>query len=309
MSKDKHNPGMFFFAADWRSELTVLACSEVSRYLWFEMLLIMNESDPRGYLLINGESPDPETIAMITRTDPADVDRRLSELERRGVFSRTKSGVIYCRKMVRDEKKARISRENGKKGGNPTLCKQTQNQAWDNHQAASGINTLLLLNPDSRSPIPRKESKPSREESDRESPHCNLNAKSTDTSQFEEFWNLYPRKIAKREARLAYALAVKLTTVEDIHNGVKRYAGWIDRNDEPNQFIKHPATWLNKGCWSDELTDNQSKKAVSRVSETKDLLARFYARKAENGQTGSHPEGTTGVQLRISSLQEEHRRN
>ena len=120
-SGQNHKPGFFFFSDDWRADEALSLCSEGARLLWLEMLLIMNKAD--GYMLVNGHRPEPAQIAIITRTDPIQVDSRLAELRKNGVYSVTKSNVIYSRKMLRDEKKARIARENGKKGGNPTLCK------------------------------------------------------------------------------------------------------------------------------------------------------------------------------------------
>jgi hypothetical protein len=42
------------------------------------------------------------------------------------VFSRKRSGVIYNRRIERDEQIARKNRDNGKKGGSPSLCNKTE---------------------------------------------------------------------------------------------------------------------------------------------------------------------------------------
>jgi hypothetical protein len=118
-------PFLQFFPTNWRSDPALAMCSEGSRLLWFEMLLVMHEAEPRGFLVVNGRSPAPQQIAMLTRTDPGKVEERLAELAENGVFSRNRAGVIYSRKMVRDEKKAETARKNGSKGGNPTLRKTT----------------------------------------------------------------------------------------------------------------------------------------------------------------------------------------
>jgi hypothetical protein len=86
------------------------------------MLLVMAEADKRGYLLVNGRPPEPDEIAVLTSTDKELVGSRLAELERYGVFSRNRDGIIYSRRIVRDEKISKKGREYGKRGGNPTLC-------------------------------------------------------------------------------------------------------------------------------------------------------------------------------------------
>jgi hypothetical protein len=64
---------------------------------------------------------------------------------------------------------------------------------------------------------------------------------------FAEFWAIYPRKVAPDSARRAFARALRRTTLEIILTALKRQQWPADR-----QWIKHPATWLNGGCWNDE---------------------------------------------------------
>ena len=66
---------------------------------------------------------------------------------------------------------------------------------------------------------------------------------------FEKFWSLYPRKTGKLAAEKAFAKAVTLTSIETIIAGAERYAK--DPNLPAEKFVKHPATWLNAGCWDD----------------------------------------------------------
>jgi hypothetical protein len=69
---------------------------------------------------------------------------------------------------------------------------------------------------------------------------------------FEQFWREYPRKVAKEAAKRAWAAAIKRgTTPAALIAGAQRYA--IERQGQDPKFTKHPATWLNGGCWMDEL--------------------------------------------------------
>jgi hypothetical protein len=67
-----------------------------------------------------------------------------------------------------------------------------------------------------------------------------------------EFWVHYPRKVAKDNARKAFVRVVKSgrATPEELLAGVLRYAA--ERTGEDPKFTKHPATWLNGGCWQDD---------------------------------------------------------
>ena len=67
--------------------------------------------------------------------------------------------------------------------------------------------------------------------------------------RFEEFWEVYPRKIAKKAAHFAWVRALREASAEQVLAGARRYA------DDPNReegFTAHAATWLNQGRWEDE---------------------------------------------------------
>ena len=57
--------------------------------------------------------------------------------------------------------------------------------------------------------------------------------------------------MAKEAARKAFAkAAVNGTDVEALIAGAQRYA--VERQGQDPKYTKHPATWLNAGCWEDE---------------------------------------------------------
>src|SRR5687768_11828065 len=110
-----------FYWADWRSDPKLRMCSLAARGLWIELLAIMAESEPRGHLLINGVSPSLSTLSTLVNTHHRTLKALLNELESYGVFSRRDDGVIYSRRMVRDEEKTAERRRCGALGGNPDL--------------------------------------------------------------------------------------------------------------------------------------------------------------------------------------------
>ena len=129
---DPEKPWMKFHPADWRSDPALRLCSLAARGLWIECIAIMHRAQPYGHLLINGRPVTDAQLAVSVGAPPEQIPALVRELSSAGVFSRTRKGVIYSRRMTRDEKKAKISRKNGKKGGNAMLCKQRENPPWDN---------------------------------------------------------------------------------------------------------------------------------------------------------------------------------
>ena len=68
---------------------------------------------------------------------------------------------------------------------------------------------------------------------------------------FEDFWNAYPRKIAKKEAMKKFTKAVKDgADPNTIIAGAKTYATSVVGKEQ--KYVAHPTTWLNQGRWEDE---------------------------------------------------------
>ncbi|AXH69843.1 hypothetical protein SEA_GIRR_70 [Mycobacterium phage Girr] len=66
---------------------------------------------------------------------------------------------------------------------------------------------------------------------------------------FEEWWQHYPRKDAKKSALEAWKRACKRASKQQLIAGAIRYAN--DPNRVP-KFTKQPTTWLNGDCWLSE---------------------------------------------------------
>ncbi|MEV6879563.1 hypothetical protein [Amycolatopsis sp. NPDC051128] len=71
---------------------------------------------------------------------------------------------------------------------------------------------------------------------------------------FAEFWAAYPRREAKKGARVKFGQAVKGgIDAATIIAGARRYAAYVAQVGREREKIKIPTTWLNNGCWDDEL--------------------------------------------------------
>lgn len=136
-------PWVKFYFSDWTSDPKLRMCGLAARGLWMEMLAIMHEAEPYGHLLVSGIVPSEQQLSVLVGAPVQQVADLLVELGIAGVFSRNRAGVIFSRKMVKDEKKAQIARKNGKNGGNPKLCKQTAISTLDNQIATEPVKPPL----------------------------------------------------------------------------------------------------------------------------------------------------------------------
>lgn len=74
--------------------------------------------------------------------------------------------------------------------------------------------------------------------------------------RFDEFWNAYPNKKAKTNAKRAW-MKIKPTEVlfTKIMAAIEAAKHSEDWQKENGRFIPHPATWLNGGRWEDEIKE------------------------------------------------------
>lgn len=117
----KRNPWMKFYPADWRSDVALRSCSPGARGIWIDLIGLMHEAEPYGFLVINGVKPSVSALSRLLNVHHKTLIAALKELLEHGVYSVDSEGVIYSRRMVRDREKAIEDQENGRKGGNPNV--------------------------------------------------------------------------------------------------------------------------------------------------------------------------------------------
>lgn len=101
--------------------------------------------------------------------------------------------------------------------------------------------------------------------------------------QFDQFWNEYPRKVAKGLARHAFAKALTKTDSNTIMDAIRRYA----QTNPDLKFTPHPATWLNHERWNDQLENMNGKRNRSNGSMATAALAEI-AREAQISEPGEY---------------------
>lgn len=72
-------------------------------------------------------------------------------------------------------------------------------------------------------------------------------------SGFAEFWEAYPRKVGKGDAEKAWAKLKLAPRVPEILSAIRTAKASFDWTKEAGQFIPHPATWLHRKGWEDQL--------------------------------------------------------
>jgi hypothetical protein len=78
-------------------------------------------------------------------------------------------------------------------------------------------------------------------------------------NDFDNFWTLYPKKVAKSEALRAWNKATKKKTADELIGLVKAYS---ESKLPDQQYIPYPASWLNKGLY--EAVENDKPAPASK---------------------------------------------
>lgn len=142
------NPWLKFYPRDWRGDQTLRVVSLAARGLWMEMLCVMHEASPYGHLVLGGNAVSNDILARLAGLGTDECGALVAELESAGVLSRTRKGVIYSRRMVKDHSRS----EKGRKS-----VKRRWGQAPDNASENDAPNRLPNRVPITQKPEARSQ--------------------------------------------------------------------------------------------------------------------------------------------------------
>lgn len=125
-------------------------------------------------------------------------------------------------------------------------------------------------------------------------------------ASFDDWWEIYPHKVAKEAAWKAFEklLKTKAVTLDELVSGVNRYVDYLTWPNAPN--AANPSTWLNQHRWLDEpkrpssLTGAQNGEThETRTESGPELAARLVAFRRERAARywGDDPDPDDGSLL------------
>lgn len=96
-------PSFQFYPGDWMRSTDLRSCSIGARGMWIDMLCLMHEGKPYGYLKVGEMVILLPILARIVGVSLPKAEEYLTELKSTGVCSIDGDGCIYSRRMIRDE--------------------------------------------------------------------------------------------------------------------------------------------------------------------------------------------------------------
>ena len=216
----------------------------------------------------------PEGLAIHDWQDRAGnlIDRRRADAERK--------------RRERAEKKAREASEHAedRPAGHPadvrTQSRENQSRQKEEHSRAEGGDPHIPPATDG------------------------TGSASLQDQRFDQFWDAYPRKVGKADARKTWKKA-KITAeiFEKIMTSIAASKESDQWRREAGRYIPNPSTWINQGRWDDELPEPAPAKNYAKGFRTDDeahpgksgtlgVLARMYAEEDDGKIPGSAPHCT-----------------
>lgn len=217
-------PSFQFYPMDWLGDVNLRMCSPAARGLWIDLMCIMTRTQTYGYLAIHSEFIGVSSLVKLTGIPFRTLDKLLTELLDNGVARKDEKGIIYSKRMVKDQALRLKRRAAGKLGGNPLLLNQIDNQE---------LNPLVGKN-SKQNPTPSSSSSFSSSSS------ASLLKK--DLKHICDFWN--SQKIIQhknsKEITTAITSALKTYTGEEIIEAITSYS----------EILKHPETYWLTHPWT-----------------------------------------------------------
>ena len=199
----------------------------------------MAQAPRYGYLeIIQGVPLDNRQMARLARCDSSECESAVNELLTFSVCSKDETGVLYSRRMVRDDETRERQAEDGRKGA---ASKKSATQ-----EANTNTNTI----PNTTLPMGGVGGECLKD---------TLQDTLQDTldGQFEKFWTVYPKKRAKEDARKAWKQTVRVRP--DFNTVMVKLSEQVISEDwkrNGGQYVPYPATWLRAGQWNDVVKSN-----------------------------------------------------
>lgn len=211
-------PALPLWTDAYLADTTHLSDAETGLYL---KLLIFMWRAPKCRL-----PNDDEWLARKFERSVQDIEKQLRPLMHE--FCQTTGNWIMQKRLHKEWQWCRAKSQKGS---------DAANARWRNKKAASDRNAdgHSVGNAPTPTPTLTKDSRSKK------------NSLNGHADEFEQFWQAYPRKVAKGNARTAFVKAIEKISIEALLSAVKNQSWSPDPKYRP-----HPATWLNQERWLDE---------------------------------------------------------
>lgn len=140
-------PSFQFYPGDWMKDPGLRACTLEEKGAWIEMLALMFECTPRGKLVLNGKPYPEDALARLFGVECKKFKQITNKLQALGVLKvEPETGIMYCRRMVKDQELREVRAEAGKQGGAPKGNKNASKKQAKTTPSSSSSTSVTVSN-------------------------------------------------------------------------------------------------------------------------------------------------------------------
>lgn len=292
----KYSPAFQFYPADWLSSESVMLMTPAEEGAFIRLLALAWQDE-------NCTLPDDDKrLAVLSRLGKGWLKGGSStKIRKKFIPHPTLIGRLYNERLMDERARQNIWRQKSQEGGiKSAKMRDEKSKMLLNTQISSkggstvvegclpnGSNqTSTLLSPPLPPPLfPSQENNISPSAPAADAAVCEIprtpHPKSEYSPEFEAFWSGYPAEGRKAKAgawkawkKLKPDRELQLRMVAALEE--QSMARFAQSNRDPKAFIpcwKHCATWINGGCWEDEISKNANKSASADIPEFSEPVA------------------------------------
>ena len=189
--------------------------------------------------------PSQPKLAQVLKCSLSSVKTYLAELVREKLIlihhSFCRSNIYYLLRPAELEKRQMAHRPDSAR---------TRSE-FDSPQPKSGYIRNIKNQEKKNSPLPPSQSRSA------PSPEPRVGVRDSFAGEFEQFWEMYPKKEAKGFALSAWRKLKEnglLPSLDVLLAALRRFLGSFQWRKADGRFIPHPSKWLNGHCWQDNPT-------------------------------------------------------
>lgn len=225
--------------------------------IWVMLLTMAGRCNSGGMIFLTENIPyTPKMLADELDFEESTVQLALEALERLGMIRRDADGILAVTgweehqniegmDRIREQTRKRVAEHRSRK---------KQSELPDRY----GNVTVTVCNAtDKEEDIDREEDKYI--DINNTCPFCDVQE-----ADFEAFWKVYPKKVAKKEAFKAFKkIKTPVSVLIDAVEKQKKSEQWTR---DHGQYIPYPTTWLNQERWIMEDDDQKTNQKFSGIT-------------------------------------------
>lgn len=213
--------------------------------IYWELYDYASRNNPRG----NIEGIDLEIIAFQQDIECHAVSHIVTHMYAKSLIDTKHNLSAWSKEQVHKEDDGAVERKRQQRARNVIIKKQqVTKKVSQNVTPCHAMSQNVTIDTDTDTDTDNYYSNSIYSANDTPPEHVKTN---TTNDLFEQFWELYPKKVNKKSARQKFSSVLKLKHVDfnKIMDGLKKYVGC---KRVISGYVLHPTTWLNGENWNDD---------------------------------------------------------